>query len=82
MKNIALEHGQGLQMNLDKLTKGAESEDIWIDIFCESMVDYLQKLDNAAKGRYELDDYDLQVINIAMDQFALALAGNRKWNTI
>ena len=75
---MAFVHGPGLPPSLDKMTKGAGSEDISIDIFCKSMSDYIQKLDAASKGRYELDDYDLQVINIAMDQFALALAGNLK----
>ena len=44
-------------------------EDITIDIFHEDLMVYLQKLLDANIGRYELDNYDWQVINIAMDQF-------------
>lgn len=54
--------------SLNKVTKRAKPEDITIDIFCESMNDYLKKLDAALKGCYELDDYDMQVISIAISQ--------------
>ena len=46
------------------------TEDITIDIFSESMMQYLQKLNAASEGRYELDDYDLQVLAIVMEQYA------------
>lgn len=49
------------------------TEDIMIDIFSESMTEYLQKLNKASAGRYELDDYDLQVLAIAMEQFAVCM---------
>ena len=49
------------------------TEDITIDIFSESMTEYLQKLDKASVGRYELDDYDMQVLEIAMEQFAACM---------
>ena len=55
--------------SLNKQTKRAEAKDITIDIFCESMSEYLQKLNAASKGRYELDDYDMCVISIAMEQY-------------
>ena len=55
--------------SLNKLRKCAEPEDITIDIFCESMNEYLQKLNEASFGRYELDDYDMHVISIAMDHY-------------
>ena len=45
-------------------------EDIKIDIFGESIAEYVQKLNKASKGRYELDNYDQQVLAIAMEQFA------------
>ena len=54
--------------SLNKRTKHAKPEDITIDIFCESMNDYIKKLDAALKGCYELDDYDMQVISIAISQ--------------
>jgi hypothetical protein len=44
-----------------------------IDIFSESMTEYLQKLNKASAGRYELDDYDLQVLAIALEQFAVCM---------
>lgn len=44
--------------------------DFKIEIFCESMKEYFHKINEAAKGRYELDDYDKQVISLAMDQYA------------
>ncbi len=50
----------------DKLGKS-----VCIDIFGENTTEYLQKLTAAMKGRYELDDYDLQVISIAMEQCSL-----------
>lgn len=78
MKNIAVEQENNLTKNLDKLTKGAGSEDISIDIFCESMVDYLEKLNAASAGRYELDDYDMQVISIAMDQYLCCLTSSHR----
>jgi len=49
------------------------TEDIMIDIFSESMTEYLQKLNKASAGRYELDDYDMQVLAIAMEQFAVCM---------
>jgi hypothetical protein len=49
------------------------TEDIMIDIFSESMMEYLQKLNKASAGRYELDDYDMQVLAIAMEQFAACM---------
>jgi len=55
--------------SFNKLTKHADPEDITIDIFCESMNEYLQKLNEASFGRYELDDYDMHVISIAMDHY-------------
>lgn len=64
-----IEQDQIEYKNLNNITKRAESEDISIDIFCESMTDYLQKLNAASKGKYELDDYDMQVISIALDQY-------------
>lgn len=45
------------------------TEDIIIDIFSESMTKYVQKLNAASRGRYELDDYDMQVLAIAMEQY-------------
>lgn len=45
-------------------------EDITIDIFGESIAEYVQKLNKASTGRYELDNYDRQVLAIAMEQFA------------
>ena len=54
--------------SLNKRTKHVKPEDITIDIFCESMNDYIKKIDAALKGRYELDDYDMQVISIAISQ--------------
>ena len=48
----------------------AEEGDVVIDIFQESMTDYLDKLNAASKGRYELDDYDMQVLSVALDQYA------------
>ena len=45
------------------------TEDIIIDIFSESMTKYVQKLNAASEGRYELDDYDMQVLAIAMEQY-------------
>ena len=56
--------------NLNKSHIKNLTKDITIDIFSESMTQYLQKLNAAADGRYELDDYDMQVIAIAMDQYA------------
>ena len=56
--------------NLNKSHIKNLTKDINIDIFSESMTQYLQKLNAAADGRYELDDYDMQVIAIAMDQYA------------
>lgn len=44
---------------------------ICIDVFGENATDYLRKLTAASKGRYELDNYDLQVISIAMEQFSI-----------
>lgn len=46
------------------------TEDIKIDIFSESMTKYLQKLNAASEGHYELDNYDMQVLSIAMEQYA------------
>ena len=54
--------------SLNKRTKRAKPEDIIIDIFCESMNDYIKKIDAALNGRYELDNYDMQVISIAISQ--------------
>jgi hypothetical protein len=54
---------------MNKLQRHAKTEDLSIDIFSESLTDYLQKLNAASKGRYELDDYDMHVISIAMDQY-------------
>lgn len=56
--------------NLNKSNSKSHTEDIIIDIFSESMAQYLQKLNAAADGHYELDDYDMQVISIAMEQYA------------
>ena len=56
--------------NLNKSHIKNLTKDMTIDIFSESMTQYLQKLNAAADGRYELDDYDMQVIAIAMDQYA------------
>lgn len=50
-----------------KLISHTQSEDILVDIFCESMDIYLQKLNNTFAGRYELDDYDAQVLSIVME---------------
>lgn len=49
----------------------ALGKSICIDIFGENATDYLQKLTAASKGRYELDDYDHQVISLAMEQFSI-----------
>jgi len=51
------------------------SDDVTIAIFSESLNDYVAKLNRAAQGRYELDDYDMQVIAVAMEQFASQLQG-------
>jgi hypothetical protein len=59
--------------NLNKFHSNTLTEDITIDIFCESMTEYLQKLNAASVGRYELDDYDLKVLSIAMEQFATCM---------
>lgn len=56
--------------------KNTGPEDICIDIFGESMTEYLQKLNAASLGRYELDDYDMQVLAIAMEQYASCIAGD------
>jgi hypothetical protein len=53
--------------------QNVENGDIVIDIFKESLNEYVRKLNAAAKGKYELDDYDMQVIAVAMDQFASQL---------
>ena len=55
---------------LNKFHSKSHTEDITIDIFSESMTQYLQKLNAASEGRYELDNYDMQVLAIAMDQYA------------
>ena len=54
--------------SLNKRTERAKPKDITIDIFCESMNDYIKKIDAALNGRYELDNYDMQVISIAISQ--------------
>ena len=69
MNAITFEQDQVTTTSLNKLTKLAEPKDITIDIFCESMSEYLKKLNAASIGRYELDDYDMSVISIAMDQY-------------
>lgn len=69
MNAITSEQDYVTTTSLNKLTKRAEPSDISIDIFCESMSEYLQKLNAASIGRYELDDYDMSVISIAMDQY-------------
>lgn len=56
---------KSIKMNIDHDGAG----DVTIDIFCESMNDYLKKLNAALAGRYELDDYDMQVISVAMSQW-------------
>ena len=47
---------------------GWHMTDFIIDIFGESISEYLKKLNAVAEGRYELDDYDMQVLTIAMEQ--------------
>ena len=69
MNAITFEQDHVTATSLNKLTKSAEPADITIDIFCESMSEYLQKLNAASTGRYELDDYDMSVISIAMGQY-------------
>jgi hypothetical protein len=49
---------------------GWQKEEFIIDIFGESINEYLKKLNAVAEGRYELDDYDRQVLNIVMEQYA------------
>jgi len=44
--------------------------DVAIDIFRESMYEYTSKLIRATDGRYDLDEYDKQVILIALGQFS------------
>jgi len=56
--------------NHHKSYRNTLTEDITIDIFSESMSQYVQKLNAAADGRYELDNYDMQVLSIAMEQYA------------
>lgn len=68
MRAITYKQDHVTATNLNKRTERAKPEDITIDIFCESMNDYLKKLDAALEGRYELDDYDMQVISIAISQ--------------
>ena len=69
MNAITFEQDQVTTISLNKQADRAESKDITIDIFSESMSEYLQKLNAASIGRYELDDYDMHVISIAMDQY-------------
>ena len=58
-----------MKNNLSKFQDKNLTEDITVDIFSESMTHYLQKLNAAADGRYELDNYDKQVIAIALEQY-------------
>ena len=71
-----VEEDHSVVKSLKNLINGTRPEDISIDIFGESMTDYIQKLNAASAGRYELDDYDMQVIAIAMEQYAICLTGN------
>ena len=57
-------------INFNCLYHKTPKEDIKIDIFGESIAEYVQKLNKASTGRYELDNYDRQVLIIAMEQFA------------
>jgi len=56
--------------NLNRFQRNTLTDDITIDIFGESIAEYVQKLNKASAGRYELDNYDRQVLAIAMEQFA------------
>lgn len=69
MKTKKIEEYQVDAENGEKI-KHSNMGDFMIDIFYESMTDYLHKLNEAAEGRYELDDYDMQVLAIVMDQYA------------
>lgn len=66
-------NNQNIRKNAAQNHNKTLTEDIMIDIFSESMTEYLQKLNKASAGRYELDDYDLQVLEIAMEQFAVCM---------
>jgi len=63
-------YNQNIEGRFNKFQDKTLTKDITIDIFSESLLQYLHKLHAASKGRYELDYYDLQVIAIAMDQYA------------
>lgn len=47
--------------NLNRFQRNTLTDDITIDIFGESIAEYVQKLNKASAGRYELDIYDRQV---------------------
>jgi hypothetical protein len=42
-------------------------KDISVEVFKESMHEYIGKLIKASEGNYDLDDYDKQVILMAFD---------------
>ena len=56
------------QENIEEFINHSESKDITIDIFLESMQEFLGRLYRASSGNYDLDFYDAQVLNVAMDQ--------------
>jgi hypothetical protein len=73
MNDLMTMDNQNIRKNAAQDHNIAFTEDIMIDIFSESMTEYLQKLNKASAGRYELDDYDLQVLAIALEQFAVCM---------
>ncbi len=67
MKTMTTQYKQAIE-SLEKNKISNFMEDVSIDIFHENIAEYLHKLKAASLGRYELDDYDLQVISIALEQ--------------
>lgn len=74
MKNNGSIQNKHMVKSLNAIRLRGKSEEEYIDIFRERMSDYLRKVKAAAKGSYELDDYDLQVITVAMDQYASSVS--------
>jgi hypothetical protein len=70
MKNSRFNQSEEKVKSLNAIHLRGKSEEEYIDIFRERMSDYLRKIKAASRGSYELDDYDLQVITVAMEQYA------------
>ncbi len=52
---------------LKKFLRRTRIKDIYVEVFKESMHEYIHKLIKASEGNYDLDDYDKQVILMAFD---------------